>query len=479
MNKSIIHYILCRVLLFESIFMVFPILVSIIYREKQGIAFAIVAAVGVVVSLFGALVKPKNTAFYGREGFVTVSLSWILMALFGAIPFVITGEIPGYIDAVFETISGFTTTGASILTDVEAMSQTSMFWRCFTNWVGGMGVLVLIMSILPLSGSYNMHLMRAESPGPEVGKLVPKVKDTAKILYGMYIGLTTVLVISYMIAGMTPYNALIISFSTMGTGGFANLNASVGGYSHPVQVIAVIFMMLCGINFNAYFLLLKRNIKDFFKMEEIRVYLAIIAVGSLVITFQVRNFYGSWYEAFHNSIFQLVSIISTTGFSSADFDTWPMLAKAILLFAMVIGGCAGATAGGIKVSRAIILSKTVNKELSHITHPRSVRKIHLGGQPVSEETIRSVQSFVIAYVFLVIVSVLIVACDNFDFTSTFTAVLSMVGNVGPGLGMVGPTGNYADFSAISKIVLSFDMLAGRLEIFPMFVLFYIGTWRKS
>lgn len=479
MNRSIIHYILCRVLLFESIFMLLPVIISIIYREQQGIVFLIVAAVGFIVSLIGAKFKPKNNAFFGREGFVTVSLSWILLSLFGAIPFVLTGEIPNYVDAVFETVSGFTTTGASILTDVEAMSQTSMFWRCFTNWVGGMGVLVLIMSFLPLSGSYNMHLMRAESPGPEVGKLVPKVKDTAKILYSIYLGLTIILVISYIIAGMTPYDAFIISFSTMGTGGFANLNASVGGYPHAVQVIAVIFMTLCGINFNAYFLLLKKNFKDFFKMEEIRVYLLIIAIGSGIITLQVRNLYGSWYEAFHHSIFQLVSIISTTGFSSADFEMWPMLAKAIILFAMVIGGCAGATAGGIKVSRAIILSKTLNKEMGHLTHPRSVKKIHIGGQPVSEETVRSVQSFIFAYLFIVIFSTIIVSIDNFDFTTTFTSVLSMIGNVGPGLGMVGPTGNYFEYSALSKIVLIFDMLAGRLEIFPILVLFYVGTWRKS
>lgn len=479
MNRSIIHYILCRVLLFESIFMLFPVIVSLFYREWQGFVFLGVAAAGFVISMIGAHFKPKNTTFYGREGFVTVSLSWILLSLVGAIPFVLTGEIPNYVDAVFETVSGFTTTGASILTDVETMSQTSMFWRCFTNWVGGMGVLVLIMSILPLSGSYNMHLMRAESPGPEVGKLVPKVKDTAKILYGMYIGLTVILQIAYILAGMKPYDAIIISFSTMGTGGFANLNASVGGYPHAVQVIAVIFMMLCGINFNAYFLLLKKHFKEFFKMEEIRVYILIIAIGAGIITFQVRGLYGSWYEAFHHSIFQLVSIISTTGFSSADFETWPMLAKSIILFAMVIGGCAGATAGGIKVSRAIILSKTLNKELGHLTHPRSVKKIHIGGQPVSEETIRSVQSFIFAYIFIVIVSTVIVAIDNFDLTTTFTSVLSMIGNVGPGLGKVGPTGNYFAYSALSKIVLIFDMLAGRLEIFPILVLFYFGTWRKS
>lgn len=479
MNRTIIHFILCRVLQFEAVFMLLPCIVSLIYHEKQGIMFVIVAAVSFALGTLGTLVKPKTDRFYAREGFVTVSLSWIILSLVGAIPFVLTGEIPNYIDAVFETVSGFTTTGASILTDVEAMSQTSMFWRCFTNWIGGMGVLVFIMAIIPLSGSNNLYLMRAESPGPEVGKLVPRIKETAKILYGIYLGLTTILVICYLIAGMKLYDALIISFSTMGTGGFANLNASVGGYNHAVQVIAVIFMMLCGVNFNAYFFILRGKFKDFFKMEEVRVYFVLVAIATAAITIQIRGLYPTLYDAFHHAMFQLVSIMSTTGFSSADFNTWPAFAKCILLIAMGVGGCAGATSGGIKVSRVAILCKTMHNELAHLTHPRSVKRTHMDGQAVSPETARGVQSFFIAYMLILIISVLIVSIDNFDFETSFTAVLAMIGNIGPGLGLVGPTGNFAMFSPLPKIVLIFDMLAGRLEIFPMLVLVYLGTWRKS
>lgn len=479
MNKSIIRYLLCRVLQFEALFMLLPVVVSIFYKEKTGLYFLAIAAVAFLVGTLGGIKKPSSSVFYAREGFVTVSLSWILLSLVGAIPFTVTGEIPNYIDAFFETASGYTTTGASILTNVELMSQTCMFWRCFTNWVGGMGVLVFIMAILPLSGSYNMHLMRAESPGPDVGKLVPKVRDTAKILYLIYIGLTVILIISYMIAGMSVYNAFIISFSTMGTGGFANLNASVGGYNHAVQVIAVVFMLMCGVNFNAYYLILKGKLRDFFKIEEVRVYLIIVAIGTLGITVQIRSMYGSWYEAFHHAIFQLASIISTTGFASADFDVWPMLSKGILLFAMVVGGCAGATSGGVKVSRVIILCKSLNKELGHLTHPRSVKKIHMSGETVNEETVRSVLSFIVAYVVIVMISVLLISVDNMDITTSISSVLATVGNVGPGFSVVGATGNYSTFSAFSKIILSFDMLAGRLELFPMLVLFYPGTWRKS
>lgn len=480
MNLSIIRYILGRVLQFLGGFLLLPVIVSLIYSEfSEGRWFILVAIVsfftGTVITRF----KPKNTAFYAREGFVTVSLSWILLSLVGAVPFVLTGEIPGYVDAVFETVSGFTTTGSSILTDVEAMSYTAMFWRCFTNWIGGMGVLVFIMAVLPLSGSYNMHLMRAESTGPSVGKLVPRVKNTAKILYGIYFGMTVVLIVSYILAGMNVYDAFIISFSTMGTGGFANLNASLGGYPHAAQVVSVIFMVLCGVNFNAYFLLISRKPGEFFKMEEVRVYLLIIFLSAAAITLQIRGSYGSLYAAIHDATFQVVSIMTTTGFSTANFDTWPMLAKTILLFLMVVGGCAGATAGGIKVSRFIILVRTLGKEAAHLTHPRSVKKIRLNHHVVSEEVAKSVYSFMIAYVLVLMISVFIVSKDGFDFTTTFTSVLSMLGNVGPGLSMVGPTGNYAAFSPLSKIVLFMDMLAGRLEIFPIMVLFYIGTWKKG
>ncbi len=479
MNLSIIRYILGRVLQFLGGFLLLPCIVALIYRESAGLIFLAVAVAAFLVGTVITLFKPKNTAFYAREGFVVVSLSWILLSLVGAVPFVLTGEIPNPIDAVFETVSGFTTTGASILTDVEAMSQTTMFWRCFTNWIGGMGVLVFIMAVLPLSGSYNMHLMRAESTGPSVGKLVPRVKNTAKILYGMYLGFTLVLIVSYIFAGMSVYDAFIISFSTMGTGGFANLNASLGGFPHAAQIVSIVFMILCGVNFNAYFFLINKKPGEFFKMEEVRVYLLIIALATAAITIQIRGGYASLYSAFHDAAFQVASIMTTTGFSTANFDTWPMLSKVILLFLMVVGGCAGATAGGIKVSRFIILVRTLGKEAAHLTHPRSVKKMHLNGQVVNEEVSKSVYSFMIAYVLVLMISVFIVSKDNFDFTTTFTSVLSMLGNVGPGLSMVGPTGNYAAFSGISKITLLIDMLAGRLEIFPMMVLFYFGTWKKG
>ncbi len=479
MNKSIIRFILCRVLQFEGIFLLLPCIISLIYREKQGIVYIITAVIVFALGTVGSFFKPESRVFYAREGFVTVSLSWLVLSLVGAIPFVLTGEIPFYIDAVFETVSGFTTTGASILTDVEAMSKTSMFWRCFTNWIGGMGVLVFIMSILPLSGSHNMHLMRAESTGADVGKLVPKVKDTAKMLYTIYIGLTIILVVCFLFSGMNLYDATIISFSNMGTGGFANLNKSLGGYSHSAQVIATIFMLLCAVNFNVYFLILSRKPGEILKLEEVKWYLVIVVACIGVITFQVRGMYPSLYEAFHQASFQVATIISTTGFATADFNTWPMLSKAILLALMFVGGCAGSTCGGIKVSRLIISLRTFARELGHLTHPRSVKKIQLNKSLVSEETIKSVGSFIVAYVLILVVSVLLVALDGFDTETTFTSVLASLGNIGPGLGMVGPTGNFAGFSAFSKIVLAFDMLAGRLELFPMLVLMYPGTWKRN
>lgn len=479
MNKSIIRYLLGRVLQFEAAFLLLPIVVACIYHEKQGIWFLVTAIGSFLLGTIGSIRKPTSKVFYAREGYVTVSLSWILLSLVGAVPFVLTGEIPNYVDAVFETVSGFTTTGASVLSDVEAMSQTCMFWRCFTNWIGGMGVLVFIMAIVPLSGGSNINLMKAESTGPDVGKLVPRIKDTAKILYGIYLGISVLAVISYLCTGMSFYDSLIISFSTMGTGGFANLNASLGGYSHASQVVSIIFMTLCGVNFNAYYLLLKRKPKEFFKLEEVHVYFIIMIVGALMIALSIRHLYGGFGESFHQAMFQMSSIMTTTGFSSANFDAWPMLAKSVLVIAMVIGGCAGSTGGGIKVSRAMIMFRTMSKEASHLTHPRSVRRIRLNGQTLSDEVVRGVHSFIIAYIFLLFVSFMIVARDGFDFTASFTSVIATIGNIGPGLGMVGPTGNYGDFSALSKIVLSIDMLAGRLEIFPIMVLFYLGTWRKS
>lgn len=481
MNKSIIRFLLCRVLQFEGLFFLLPCIIALIYREKEGFVYIISAVIVFSLGTLGAAIKPKSKVFYAREGFVTVSLSWVLLSMVGAIPFVLTKEIPNYVDAVFETASGFTTTGASILTDVEIMSQTGMFWRCFTNWIGGMGVLVFIMSILPLSGSYNMHLMRAESTGAEVGKLVPKVKDTAKMLYTIYFGMTVILIILFLCCGMGLYNSVIISFSNMGTGGFANLNKSLAGYPHSAQVIATIFMLLCAVNFNVYFLLLSKKAKEIFKLEEVKWFIGIVALCIAIITWQIKTqgFYEGWYEAFHQASFQVATIISTTGFATADFNKWPMLSKDILLALMFIGGCAGSTCGGIKISRLILAVRTFFRELAHLTHPRSVKKITLNKAVVSEDTVKTVGSFLIAYIFVFIVSILLVSLDGFSTETTITSVLASLGNIGPGLGDVGPTGNFSGFSALSKIVLSFDMLAGRLELFPMLVLLYPGTWRRN
>ncbi len=479
MNKSIIRFILCKVLQFEGIFLILPFIVSLFYGEKEGLAYLSVGALSLLIGTIGSVFKPKSKVFYAREGYVVVSLAWILLSVVGAFPFFITGEIPSYIDAFFETASGFSTTGASILTDVETLSYTSMFFRCFTNWIGGMGVLVFIMAVIPLSGSANMHLMRAESPGADVEKLVPKVKNTATILYGMYIVLTVVLFAAYLIAGVGVYDSFILSFATMGTGGFSRLNDSIAGYSVSVRIITAIFMLLGGINFNAYFLFLSRRIKDFFRIEEIRYYFYMIIVSTAVITFQIRNIYPTFKECLSKSLLQVISVVTTTGYTAADFDTWPMLSKTIIMILMVVGGCAGAAAGGIKVSRVIILSRTLNRELSHLTHPRSIRKVKLDSKSVGEDTIKNVSSFIFAYLLLVIVSTLLISINGFDFTTTFTSVITSVGNVGPGLSMVGPMGNFAELSAFSKLVLSFDMLAGRLEIFPMLVLFYPGAWKRS
>lgn len=479
MNKSIIRYILCRVLQFEGVFLLLPVIVSLIYKEKQGICFLIIAAATFLLGTIGSLIRPKSKVFYAREGFVTVSLSWILLSLVGCLPFVVTKEIPRFVDALFETTSGFTTTGASILSNVEALSYTCQFWRCFTIWVGGMGVLVFIMAILPLSGSHNMHLMKAESTGADVSKLVPKVKDTAKILYLIYLFITVSLITAYMIAGLNLYDALVLAFSTVGTGGFANRNGNLADYSHSVQVIAIVFMIMCGVNFNTYFLIIRKKFKDIFKLEEVGIYLAVIFGTALVVAMQISKKCGGFAEGFHEALFQTASIMTTTGFATVDFNLWPALSKALLVVLTIIGSCAGSTAGGVKVSRVILLRRTLSREIEHLTHPRSVKKLKLNGSVVSEEVVKSVQTFIVAWLVVVASSVLIISLDGFDFTTNLTSVFSMLSNVGPGLSAVGPAGNYAAFSDLSKIVLTFDMIAGRLELFPIFVLFHIGTWRKS
>lgn len=401
------------------------------------------------------------------------------MSIFGALPFVLCGDIPSFTDALFETISGFTTTGASILKDVESLSRCSMFWRCFTHWIGGMGVIVFLMTVLPLTGGSWIHLLRAESPGPSVGKLVPRMRHTAGILYLIYLCMTIIEIVLLLFGGMNWFDAVTISFGTAGTGGFSILNSGFVTYSSYVKIVVAVFMMLFGVNFNVYFLMLNRKFVQALRCEELRYYLMIIGISTLIITLNILSICGSFGKALEEAFFQVSSIITTTGFASADFNLWPQTSKTILVLLMFIGACAESTGGGIKVSRLVILIKTIRKELASIIHPRSVKKIKMEGKPVEHEVLRSTNVFMITYVILFAFSVLLISFNGFDLTTNFTAVAATLNNIGPGLELVGPTGNFGFFSSFSKYVLMFDMLAGRLELFPMLLFFSPSTWMQS
>lgn len=480
MNHSIIRYIIGMVLLFESAFMMLPCIVAVIYQEKSGFAFLFVTIICLLLGFVLARRRPKNQVYFAREGFVIVALSWIVMSIFGAFPFVISGEIPNFIDALFETISGFTTTGASILNNVEALSHAALFWRSFTHWIGGMGVFVFLLAVLPMTGGYNMHLMKAESPGPSVGKLVPKVRDTAKILYIIYFSMTLVECILLLIAKMPLFDAMTTAFGTAGTGGFGIKNSSLGGYSSAIQTIVTIFMILFGINFNAYYLLiLGKNKKDAFKINEVKWYLGIILATTIIITANVTDIFGNVFKAFHHTLFQVASIITTTGFSTTDFNLWPQLSKTLLVVLMFIGACAGSTGGGIKVSRIMILLKTVKQEMSHFIHPRSVKTIKMDDKALDKDMVRSVSAFMVTYTIIFGASLIILAFDNLDLVTNFTAVTATINNIGPGLEIVGPVGNFSVFSPLAKCVLMFDMLAGRLELYPILLLFAPSVWKKN
>lgn len=479
MNYSIVLYILGCVLKFESAFLVLPALVGLIYREHASVSYLAVAVLCLILGVLLTHKKPRSTNLYTREGFVAVALSWIIMSIFGAIPFVLTGDIPFYVDALFETISGFTTTGSSILTDVESISKASLFWRSFSHWIGGMGVFVFIMAILPMMGGSTMNLMKAESPGPSVSKLVPHVKDTAKILYGIYIAITICEATILRALGMPLFDSLTTTFGTVGTGGFGIRNDSIAGYSPAIQITITVFMILSGINYTAYFYILTGKIKELFKIEEVRWYLAIIFGSVAVITWNIRSLYPTFSETLRHAFFQVGSIITTTGYATTDFDLWPALSKTLLVTLMFIGACAGSTSGGIKVSRILILLKTIRKELSLIIHPRQVKKIRMDGHPVDHETLRSANVFLVVYFVLLLTSMLLISVDEFDFTTNFTSVVTMLNNIGPGLNLVGPTQNFSIFSPFSKFILMFDMLAGRLELFPMMILLMPSTWKRK
>ncbi len=478
MNYSIIIYIIGYVLQIEGLFLLLPCLTALCYRESSGFAFLFTAVLCFLLGKAATFRKPKNTVFYGREGFVTVSMCWIVLSIFGALPFLLNGDIPSVPDALFETVSGFTTTGSTILTDIESLSKCSLFWRSFTHWIGGMGVLVFVLAVLPIAGGGSqMYLMRAESPGPSVNKLVPRVKNTAMILYGIYIVITIIEIILLLIGGMPLFDALTSAFGTAGTGGFGIKNDSFASYSVFCQGVVSIFMILFGINFNIYYLLLCKKHKQAFQSDELRMYLAVILASTVFIAFNIRHLFPGL-QALHHALFQVGSIITTTGFATQDFNTWPELSKMILIFLMFFGACAGSTGGGIKISRILILMKSIKKELFSIVHPRSVQKIRVDGQVIEHDVIRSVNVFMAAYLLIIMLSILIVSLENKDTVSTVTSVITTLNNIGPGLELVGPVGNFSSFTALSKFVFLFDMLAGRLEIFPLLILFMPDTWKK-
>lgn len=479
MNYSIIIYVLGWILNFEAAFMLLPCIVAAVYKEKAGYAYLIVALICLVLGLVITRKKPKNTSFYAKEGFVTVGLSWIVLSIMGAIPFVISKDIPDFTNALFETISGFTTTGTSILDNVEGLTHCSLFWRSFTHWIGGMGVLVFILAILKLVGGQTIHLMRAESPGPSVGKLVPRLKTTAIILYVIYFTMTLIEFVLLLFAKMPVFDAIATALGTAGTGGFGIKNDSMASYSPAIQNIVTTFMILFGVNFNVYFLLLVKKPKEALKCEELRYYLGIILISALLITINIKGMYSSFGEAFHQSIFQVGSIITTTGFSTVDFNYWPEFSKTILVLLMFVGACAGSTGGGIKVSRVLIFLKTLKKEINHFIHPRNVKKIKIEGKSIEHDVVRSVNVFLVAYFAIFVLSLLIVSLDNFDFTTNFTAIAATLNNIGPGLNLAGPANNFNFFSPLSKYIMMFNMLAGRLEIFPILLLLCPAIWKND
>lgn len=479
MNYSIIRYILGHIVRIEGALLLLPCLVALIYKEQEGLIYLAVSIAALFIGTLATLKKPTSTVFYLKEGCLATAFSWLVLSLVGSFPFFLTGEIPTFTNALFETISGFTTTGASILSDVEVLSHTSLLWRSFTHWIGGMGVLVFLLAILPMVGGSHMNLMRAESPGPSVGKLVPKVASTARILYLIYIGLTILEMVLLLLGKMPLFDAVTTAFGTAGTGGFGIKNSSIGGYSPYIQWVVTVFMLLFGVNFNAYYLILFGKVKKALCLEEIRGYFLIVFASIGFIFVQLAQSGLQIFDALRHAAFQVASIITTTGFSTMDFDQWSQSSRMLLVLLMFIGACAGSTGGGLKVSRILILVKTIFRELGYYIHPKSVRKLKMDGKLIEHEVVRSTNVYFIAFVLIFIASVFALSFENHDFTTNFTAVAATINNIGPGLEMVGPTCNFGFFSTFSKYVLMFDMLVGRLELFPMLILFHPTVWKES
>lgn len=480
MNYKLITQILGKLFMLEALFMVPALLVSIIYKGTDINAFLITIGILVVVGGLMSLVKPNKKKMFARDGMMIVSLAWIFLSIFGALPFVFSGAIPRFIDAFFECVSGFTTTGSSILTEIESLPKGILFWRSFTHWFGGMGILVFSLLLLPSMSGQTQHLMRAESAGPVINKLVPKIKETSRILYTIYIVLTLVCVVALLLTGMPLYDALINALGTAGTGGFSNWNNSIAHYdSVAVDIILSIGMLVFSVSFSVYFMLIKKKFKEVLESQELRFFLIMVTSATVIIAFDIWDMYGSIFEAFRHSFFQVSTIVSTSGFATTDFNQWPMLSKTILLVLMFVGGCAGSTAGGMKQIRALILMKAGRRATRQATHPRSVLPVKVDGKSVENSHIMDIAVFAFMYFLIMGIAIFLVSFDNFDFETTFTAVLATMSNIGPGLGMVGPTGNFSQFSDFSKFVLCFCMLAGRLEIYPLLVLFQRESWKRK
>lgn len=478
MNYRMLRYLLGCILFIEAILMTLPLAVSFISHENI-MPFVYTIVILLVISLPCVIPKPKNTQIYAREGFVCVSAAWILLAVFGALPFIFSGAITNPIDAFFETVSGFTTTGATILPAVEHLPRGILFWRSFTHWIGGMGVLVFMLAILPSAGGEAIHLMRAEVPGPTKGKLVPKMRQTALILYGIYIALTVLQIIILLLCKMPLYDSIVTSFATAGTGGFSVLNDSIAGYQSPaVEWVIGIFMLLFGINFNLFFFLLIGRIKDVFKSEELRAYLAVVSASVLVILINTYHMFDSFGQGLRTVFFQVSSIITTTGFCTTEFNDWPVLSKTVIVMLMMIGACAGSTGGGLKISRILILAKNIVREIKHMIRPRSVNVVRVDGEVIPDETLRSATGYLTVYIIVTILTMLIISIDNFSVETNLTAAISCLNNIGPTIGEFGAFGNLAPYSNLSTFILSFAMLFGRLELVPMLVLFSPYAWKK-
>ena len=479
MNLSIIRYILGHVLRIEGLLMLLPCLIAVCYQEEEGLIYLLIGLFTVFAGLFLKREKPENQIFYLKEGCVATALSWIFMSIFGCLPFIATGEIPSFTDAMFETISGFTTTGSSILADVEALSHTSLFWRSFTHWIGGMGVLVFLLAVVPLSGGSNMNLMKAESPGPSVGKLVPKVRSTAAFLYKIYIAMTIIQFVLLLLGKMPVFDAICTTFGTAGTGGFGIKGDSMAGYSSYINWVVTIFMFLFGVNFNFYYFLIFREFRKAFSMEEVKYYFFIV-VGAIAIIFvDILPLYTTISESLLHAAFQVSTVITTTGFATTDFNLWPETSRFVLVLLMFFGACAGSTGGGIKISRIILLVKSFIREFHAYAHPKSIKKVTMDGKPVESEILRTTYVYLAAFLFIFIMSVFALSFEGKNFITNFTAVAATLNNIGPGLELVGPTQNFGHFSTFSKWVLAFDMLAGRLELFPLLMLFYPEIWKDA